>query len=603
MSEKAAVQTLDGAPHEKVNSPILPATLPTESERIGTVPGDSPLLTVIVPVYNEVETISELLARVVSAPYSKQVIVVDDGSTDGSADAIRTWRDDAQIEVLRHDVKRGTGAAIRTALLHARGQFTIIQDADLEYDPQEYPRLIEPLLAGNARAVFGSRYLPEAPPEPVWRRVVNGARAINSRLRNAVTSFVRGAMKFPGWCATTTLKALRGLWAADASINPAKSTDSVVDSTQVPGLPASPPKRRLPPWGPRRFGAAMLKFTARMLYRTPLSDVAASLKAFSTKLLRKLDLQCERFEFGPEVAAKLCRAGEKIIEVPIRYECRVGRKARIFERFARPPDALDNHGLRRTPAVKKHRWNDGLHALDTLWRWRYWTMPVPDPERIPAAAPAANGAYTRKSTADAMVSVAVQTNLDQWAEEDAKRSDFDEAAWNDPARPRPTDSSIEGLVEEVLVTNTTVREGRSLVAAALTSAAANFEPRLLWERFAKKPASKSRDDSDETDKGQDWEHWGLPDLLLLLAIVNIGLVLLVTMFAPFSSWSGLVLAVVSSAVTFRTTRAGKFKFDKCNQAFVVLAILLVCPMFPSSWVWRDRTMLILAVLALLVGAH
>ncbi len=564
-------------------------------------PGNSaPLVSVIVPVYNEIETISELLARVIAAPYLKQVIVVDDGSTDGTTDALRIWQDESQIEILQHEVNRGMGAAIRTALPHARGRFTIIQDADLEYDPQEYPRLVEPLLVGNARAVFGSRYMPETPPQPLWTGVVNGLLAMKFHVQNAAKSFVRRAMAFPARCATIVLNVLRRPRATDADVNPAQAAGSTLHPAQaassLPGLP----KRRLPRWGMRRLGATVFKLTSRMLYRAPLSDVTASLKAFSTDLLRKLDLQCERFEFGPEVTAKLCRAGEKIIEVPVRYERRVARRSKIFERFSRRPAEMDDRGSGRRRIAKKHRWNDGLHALDTLWMWRYWTMSVPDPERIPAAAPAV-AVYTKKSTAGEIVSATVQTNLDHWAEEDAERSDFDEAAWNKLARPHPTDSSVDSLTEEVLVAPSEVQRGRALVAAAIAAAAASFEPRLMWEMFIRKPSPRVDDDSDEKDKGHDWEHWGLTDLLLLLAIVNIGLVLLVTMVTPFSSWSGLLLAVLASAVTFRTTRAGKFRLDKCNQAFAILTVLLVCSMFPDSWVWRGRTMLVLAALILLVG--
>ena len=196
------------------------------------------------------------------------------------------------------------------------------------------------------------------------------------------------------------------------------------------------------------------------------------------------------------------------------------------------------------------------------------------------------------------VSAALGADLDHWAEEDASRSAFDVAAWDLPRRQRSAEADAGAVEAEPVASSSDARPGVFSTAAAFAS----FEPRLLWQEFLRKPTpAKVSSESDETDKGQDWEHWGLTDLLLLLAIVNLGLVLLVIMAAPFSSWSGSVLAGLASAVTFRTTRAGKIKFDKCNQAFAVLAVLLICPMFPSSWVWRDRTMMILAVLALLVG--
>jgi len=112
------------------------------------------MITVIIPAYNEQATIGELLRRVTQAPYDKQIIVVDDASTDATPDVLAAW----DCQVVRHQTNRGKGAAIRTGLAHAIGEFTIIQDADLEYDPQDYPKLIEPLLLG-ADSVYGSRYL------------------------------------------------------------------------------------------------------------------------------------------------------------------------------------------------------------------------------------------------------------------------------------------------------------------------------------------------------------------------------------------------------------------------------------------------------------
>jgi glycosyltransferase involved in cell wall biosynthesis len=94
-----------------------------------------PLLSIIVPVYNEKRTVDEALNRILSAPYAKQVIVVDDGSTDGSTFLVKRWRGHPEIHLLHHSANRGKGVAIRTGLAHARGQLTIIQDADWEYDP------------------------------------------------------------------------------------------------------------------------------------------------------------------------------------------------------------------------------------------------------------------------------------------------------------------------------------------------------------------------------------------------------------------------------------------------------------------------------------
>jgi dolichol-phosphate hexosyltransferase len=116
-------------------------------------------LSVLMPVYNEVTTVEEAIREVVEAtlPASVQLIVVDDGSTDGTRELLgsREWPDN--VEILMHDRNRGKGAAVRTALGHATGDFSAIFDADLEYDPRDLVQLIEPLLAGEANAVFGSR--------------------------------------------------------------------------------------------------------------------------------------------------------------------------------------------------------------------------------------------------------------------------------------------------------------------------------------------------------------------------------------------------------------------------------------------------------------
>ncbi len=229
-----------------------------------------PTLTVVVPIYNEAQTIDELLRRVAASPYPKQVIVVNDGSTDWTTAVLENWQGNPHLELLHHSANRGKGAAIRTGLAYARGRFTIIQDADLEYDPADYPLLIEPLLMGKAQVVYGSRYLVQQP-----------------------------------------LKLQNVRWL--------------------------------------RWGVSVLNFCVRLLYGVRLSDEATCYKAFSTELLRKLDLQCERFEFCPEVTAKLCRLGIKIEEVPIHYEARNIREG------------------------KKLRWTDGIAALKTLWKYRNWS--------------------------------------------------------------------------------------------------------------------------------------------------------------------------------------------------------------------------------------
>ena len=114
-------------------------------------------LSVILPVYNEVTTVLEVIKRVKEAPFDKEIIIVDDSSDDGTGDLLERNREDG-MTVLFHASNQGKGAAIRTAIPHITGEVVIIQDADLEYHPSEYPRLIAPILDGVADVVYGSRF-------------------------------------------------------------------------------------------------------------------------------------------------------------------------------------------------------------------------------------------------------------------------------------------------------------------------------------------------------------------------------------------------------------------------------------------------------------
>jgi dolichol-phosphate mannosyltransferase len=259
---------------------LRPNEAATEVRRL---PEELPLLSVIVPAFNEERTIDDLLRRVLAAPYGKQVIVVDDGSTDGTPGIVEDWeRRGREVELIRHPVNRGKGAAIRTGLEHAIGRFTIVQDADLEYDPDDYPRLIEPLLAGTCDVVYGSRYL----------------RSREQRAESGEPEIALGS-----------------------------------------GAPC---------YRVMRWGVSALNMAVRCLYGLRLTDEATCYKAFPTSVLRDMQLECERFEFCPEVTAKACRMGLRILEVPISYQPRS---------FAEG---------------KKIRWGDGWKALKALWRWRQW---------------------------------------------------------------------------------------------------------------------------------------------------------------------------------------------------------------------------------------
>jgi glycosyltransferase involved in cell wall biosynthesis len=124
-----------------------------------TLTASSTKLSVIIPVYNEHETVQQILDRVLSTPLDLDVVVVDDGSTDGTHDVLRSYQSDPRIQVLSHQDNQGKGAAIRTGIEHTRGDLVLIQDADLEYDPEDYARLILPFDDPEVSVVYGSRRL------------------------------------------------------------------------------------------------------------------------------------------------------------------------------------------------------------------------------------------------------------------------------------------------------------------------------------------------------------------------------------------------------------------------------------------------------------
>jgi glycosyltransferase involved in cell wall biosynthesis len=117
-----------------------------------------PLLTVIIPVYNEAATLGEVVRRVERLPLSKEILIVNDASTDGSTEQMRAMNGRGSVRAIHHDRNRGKGTAIRTALTHARGEVLVIQDADLEYDPEEIAWLVRPILENQADVVYGSRF-------------------------------------------------------------------------------------------------------------------------------------------------------------------------------------------------------------------------------------------------------------------------------------------------------------------------------------------------------------------------------------------------------------------------------------------------------------
>jgi glycosyltransferase involved in cell wall biosynthesis len=132
-------------------------------------------LSVLIPAYNENDTLDEIIQRVQNVPYHKEIIIVDDFSTDGTREKLKNYESVDDIHVFYHDRNRGKGAAVRSAIEKMSGDVAVIQDADLEYDPQEYDVLLEPILKKQADVVFGTRFMGGQPHRVLffWHYVAN----------------------------------------------------------------------------------------------------------------------------------------------------------------------------------------------------------------------------------------------------------------------------------------------------------------------------------------------------------------------------------------------------------------------------------------------
>lgn len=222
------------------------------------------LLTVIIPVYNEKTTIAEVINKVaaVDIPLEKEIIVIDDGSTDGTTEILQAHHK-SRIVFYFTPVNVGKGAAVRIGLKLAKGDIILIQDADLELDPNEYKLLLQPILEGQTEVVYGSRFLKKNK-VPLVRRAANGA----------------------------------------------------------------------------------LTSLTNRLYKTNLTDMETAYKVFTANVAKKLSLQANRFEFEPEITARISQAGYKITEVAISY---------------RPRTKFEG---------KKINWKDGVKAMWMLCKCR-----------------------------------------------------------------------------------------------------------------------------------------------------------------------------------------------------------------------------------------
>lgn len=222
-------------------------------------------LSVIIPVFNEASTIAALLQKVLAVPIEKEVIIVNDGSTDATQMVLEKFVA-PNVKVLHHTINQGKAAAIKTALQFVSGAIVIIQDGDLETEPNDYLHLVQPILEGKAEVVYGSRNLQPAQGERIWTYDIGG--------------------RFISW------------------------------------------------W-------------ARILYSQKITDEAACYKVFKTEVIKRVKLKYNRFEFCPEVTARISKQGIKIYELPMHYYPRS---------FAEG---------------KKMKWTDGLKAFWVLLKLKF----------------------------------------------------------------------------------------------------------------------------------------------------------------------------------------------------------------------------------------
>ena len=225
-------------------------------------------ISIVIPVYNEINTIDKILEKVEKASFcglEKEIILVDDMSQDGTREHLKTLED--KYNIYYHDKNKGKGAAIRTAMSHISGDIMVIQDADLEYDPEDYQELIKLIIEDKADVVYGSR--------------LTGAKPSRSFMFTHL------------------------------------------------------------------LGNKLLTFTTNILYGATLTDMETCYKAFRASFLKDIQIKSDRFDFEPEITAKMLKKKARLYELPISY-------------YGREYDE-----------GKKITWKDGIHALIALVRFRF----------------------------------------------------------------------------------------------------------------------------------------------------------------------------------------------------------------------------------------
>jgi glycosyltransferase involved in cell wall biosynthesis len=223
-------------------------------------------LSIIIPVFNEAATVKEIIDRCRALPLDKELVVVDDGSSDGTRDVLEKEGGVAGVVVRLHEKNRGKGAAIRTGIEECTGDVVVIQDADLEYVPEEFPALIQPIVDGYADVVYGSRFL---------------------------------------------------------------GTHRVFKVVHY-------------------FGNKFLTLVTNVLYDTMLTDMETCYKAFRAEVIKSVDIKSDRFNFEPEITAKIFKKKKlRVYEMPVSY-----------------------HG-RDYDEGKKITWFDGIPALWALIKYRF----------------------------------------------------------------------------------------------------------------------------------------------------------------------------------------------------------------------------------------